>query len=196
LGLSLRAPIIGARQQDAFSIRWRLGGRLNCCGAKQFWRDGLKTATDIWTVIEPYLAAERLELDDLEVVGSGQGRVLRVVVDGDEVTIDRLADLSRGISRLLDAEPDLDDPYQLEVTSPGLERKLRRPAHYAKSVGREVVVKAKLGEEKRTIRGVITDANDTTLTVEAEDDVVVLDFEDVLTAKTVFRWEKAPKPGH
>jgi ribosome maturation factor RimP len=156
----------------------------------------LKTATDIWTVLEPYLAAERLELDDLEVVGSGQGRVLRVVVDGEGVDIDRLADLSRGISRLLDADSDLDDPYQLEVTSPGLERKLRRPAHFAKSVGREVVAKTKQGEQKRTVRGVITDANDRTFTVEADEGAVVLDFEDVLTAKTVFRWEKAPKPGH
>ena len=156
----------------------------------------MKTATDIWTVLEPYLAAERLELDDLEVVGSGQGRVLRVVVDGEGVDIDRLADVSRGISRLLDAESDLDDPYQLEVTSPGLERKLRRPAHYAKSVGREVVAKTKQGEQKRTVRGVITDANDRTFTVEADEGAEVLDFEDVLTAKTVFRWEKAPKPGH
>lgn len=156
----------------------------------------MKTATDIWTVLEPYLAAERLELDDLEVVGSGQGRVLRVVVDGEGVDIDRLADLSRGISRLLDADSDLDDPYQLEVTSPGLERKLRRPAHFAKSVGREVVAKTKQGEQKRTVRGVITDANDRTFTVEADEGAVVLDFEDVLTAKTVFRWEKAPKPGH
>ena len=49
----------------------------------------MKTATDIWTVLEPYLAAERLELDDLEVVGSGQGRVLRVVVDGEGVDIGR-----------------------------------------------------------------------------------------------------------
>ena len=156
----------------------------------------MKTATDIWTVLEPYLAAERLELDDLEVVGSGQGRVLRVVVDGEGVDIDRLADVSRGISRLLDAESGLDDPYQLEVTSPGLERKLRRPAHYAKSVGREVVAKTKQGEQKRTVRGVITDANNRTFTVEADEGALVLDFEDVLTAKTVFRWEKAPKPGH
>ena len=156
----------------------------------------MKTATDIWTVLEPYLAAESLELDDHEVVGSGQGRVLRVVVDGEGVDIDRLADVSRGISRLLEAESDLDDPYQLEVTSPGLERKLRRPAHYAKSVGREVVAKTKQGEQKRTVRGVITDANNRTFTVEADEGAVVLDFEDVLTAKTVFRWEKAPKPGH
>ena len=99
-------------------------------------------SADIWTVVEPYLAAERLELDDVELLGRGPGTLLRVVVDGEDVNIDRLADVSRGISRLLDNETELVDAYRLEVTSPGLERDLRRPSHYAKSVGREVVVKS------------------------------------------------------
>ena len=75
---------------------------------------------DIWDVVEPYLAAERLELDDLELSGQGRGRILRVTVDGDDVDVDRLANLSRGLSRLLDNETDLQDQYQLEVSSPGL----------------------------------------------------------------------------
>jgi ribosome maturation factor RimP len=56
------------------------------------------TVTDIWTVVEPYLAAERLELDDVELLGRGQGTLLRVVVDGEGVDVDRLADVSRGLS--------------------------------------------------------------------------------------------------
>ena len=150
---------------------------------------------DIWDVVEPYLAAERLELDDLELKGQGKGRILRVIVDGDDVNIDRLADLSRGLSRLLDNETDLQDRYQLEVSSPGLERKLTRPAHFAKSVGREVVVKARQGETNATFRGHMTDAGDLGFTVDSEDGVHKLSYEDVVTAKTVFRWEKAPKTG-
>jgi ribosome maturation factor RimP len=154
------------------------------------------TVADIWTVVEPYLAAERLELDDVEMLGRGPGTLLRVVVDGDGVDIDRLADVSRGLSRLLDNETDMDTAYRLEVTSPGLERNLRRSSHFAKSVGREVVVKVAAGDQKTTIRGVIAEAGDDAFTVEAEDERQVVDYEDVLTARTVFRWEKAPKPGH
>jgi ribosome maturation factor RimP len=154
------------------------------------------TVSDIWTVVEPYLAAERLELDDVELVGRGRGTLLRVVVDGEGVDIDRLADVSRGLSRLLDNETDMEASYRLEVTSPGLERDLRRPSHYAKSIGREVVVKVADGDQKTTTRGVIAEAGDDAFTVEAEDDRKVVDYEDVLTARTVFRWEKAPKPGH
>jgi len=151
---------------------------------------------EIWDLVEPYLAAERVELDDLELTGQGKGRILRVTVDGEEVTTDRLASLSRGLSRLLDNETDLEDQYQLEVSSPGLERKLRHPSHYRKSVGREVVAKVSAGESKTTIRGVLADADERSFTVDADGGQNVVSYKDVITAKTVFRWEKAPKPGH
>lgn len=151
---------------------------------------------DIWSVVEPYLAAEQLELDDLELVGRGRGRVLRVTVDGEDVGVDRLAELSRGLSRLLDDEPGLQDEYRLEVSSPGLERKLRRPSHYGKSVGREVVVKTARADQKATYRGTLTEADEVSFTVESEEGPVTVSYEDVVSAKTVFRWEKAPKPGH
>lgn len=151
---------------------------------------------DIWSVIEPYLAAERLELDDLELTGHGRGRVLRVTVDGEELGIDRLAELSRGLSRLLDNEPELQDAYQLEVSSPGLERKLLRPDHYRKSVGREVVVKTTAGDAKQTYRGTLDEADDLSFTVLTESGPREVSYDDVMSAKTVFRWEKTPKPGH
>jgi ribosome maturation factor RimP len=147
-------------------------------------------------VVEPYLAAERLELDDLEMSGRGRGRVLRVTVDGDDVDLDRLADLSRGLSRLLDTDPALQDSYRLEVSSPGLERRLRRPEHYRRSVGREVVVKATGDASNSTHRGVLTSADERDFTVESENGPVKVPYDDVISAKTVFRWEKAPKPGH
>ena len=151
---------------------------------------------DIWSVVEPYLADERLELDDLELSGRGRGRILRVTVDGEDVNVDRLAELSRGLSRLLDDEPALQDAYQLEVTSPGLERKLRRPSHFRKSLGREVVVKTTVDDHKATYRGTLTAAGDHTFTLDSDQGVAEVPYDDVVSAKTVFRWEKAPKPGH
>ena len=154
------------------------------------------TVTDIWTVVEPYLAAERLELDDVELSGTGKGRLLRVVIDGEDVNVDRLTEVSRGLSRLLDNETDLKNSYRLEVSSPGLERKLRRPAHYMKSVGREVTVKVNQRGVKTTLRGMLGKADDETFTVDIDGDSQKVSYHDVLTARTVFRWEKAPKPGH
>ena len=152
--------------------------------------------TDIWDVVEPYLAAEKLELDDLELSGRGRGRVLRVTIDGEDVDIDRLAELSRGLSRLLDDEPALQDAYRLEVSSPGLERALRRPSHFHKSIGREVVVKTLAGEENATYRGLLSDADESSLTVDTDAGRVVVAYDEVVNARTVYRWERAPKPGH
>lgn len=152
--------------------------------------------SDIWSVVEPYLAAERLELDDLELSGQGKGRILRVLVDGESVDVGRLAELSRGLSRLLDNETDLQGLYQLEVSSPGLERKLKRPSHFHKSVGREVVAKVANGEINVTLRGTIAKADEVSFTIDGDQGAQMVRYDDVITAKTVFRWEKAPKPGH
>ena len=158
----------------------------------------MATEQHIWKVVEPYLAAEKLELDDLELVGRGRALTLRVVVDGEGgLDLDRLAEVSRGLSRLLDSVPDLEGPYQLEVTSPGLERKLTRPSHYAKSIGREVIAKANAGTDvPRTIRGILVEAGEADFAIRGEGDQIekVL-YDQVSSARTVFRWERAPKPG-
>ena len=99
-------------------------------------------ADRLWAVVEPYLSAEGVELDDLEIVGKAPGVVVRVTLDAAEpLGVDQLADLSRRLSRLLDDEDPISSSYTLEVSSPGLERKLRRPRHYQKSVGRDVKIK-------------------------------------------------------
>ena len=116
-------------------------------------------ATRLWEVIEPYVAAEGIELDDLEVVGGDKASIVRVVIDADDpIDVDRIARISRGVSRLLDDTDPIPGAYTLEVSSPGLERKLRSPRHYVKSVGREVKVKTRDEVDGRRVhRGVLVD---------------------------------------
>ncbi len=182
-------------------------------------------ADRLWKVIEPYLAAEHVELDDIEVLGTAGASILRVTVDvaptdgsdavdGDEtVGVDRIARISRGISRLLDEHDPIDGSYTLEVSSPGLERKLRRPRHYEKAIGREVRVKSRAPYNgNRVHRGVLTAADEDGFTVVVpitegggdgtagvdggdEGDERTFSYEDVASARTVFVWEKS-KPGN
>jgi ribosome maturation factor RimP len=158
----------------------------------------MATVEQLWQIVEPYLAAEGLELDDLELVGRGPTRTLRVVIDGvmsdgsGMVDLDRISEVSRALSRLLDAETDIEGPYQLEVSSPGLERKLTRRPHYDKSLGREIVVKTAAG----SIRGVLIEVGEDQFSVRTEEDhPVQVAYADVVSARTVFRWDRAPKPG-
>lgn len=156
----------------------------------------MSTDESLWDITEKYLVAEHLELDDLTVLGKGKARTLKIVVDGEGLDLDRLAEVSRGLSRLLDERDDLEDPYQLEVTSPGLERALKRPAHFTKSIGREVAIKVRDESGKvSTERGSITSADETAVTVEVDDEIRRYLYEDLISARTVFRWESAPKPG-
>ncbi len=156
----------------------------------------MSVETDLWEITHEYLAAERLELDDLELVGRGRGRTLKVTIEGEGLDLDRIAEVSRGLSRLYDAESDLEGPYQLEVTSPGLERALKRPRHFEKSVGREVVIKARDEDGMvRTHRGTLVAADADAATVEVDGTGFRYPYEAVISARTVFRWEASPKPG-
>jgi ribosome maturation factor RimP len=151
------------------------------------------TAVDeLWGLVAPYLEAERLELDDLEVLGRGAGTTVRVVVDGaDGVDVERLAAVSGGISRLLDGPVGPAGPYRLEVTSPGLERRLRRPRHFEKAIGREVVVKLP-GE---SVRGILVAAGEHDFTVEAGGERRVVRYDQAPSVRTVFTVPTKPKPG-
>ncbi len=155
---------------------------------------GSDAATRIWNVVERYVAAEGVELDDLEVVGGGSGTIVRVTVDAEEsVGVDLIASMSRGISRLLDDEDPISGSYTLEVGSPGLERKLRRPSHFAKSVGREARVKVKGPKGFETLRGRIAAINGSGFEMEMNGDHRHLKFSDVQSATTIFNWSKGSK---
>lgn len=149
--------------------------------------------TDLWDKLERYLTAEGLELDDVE----WSGRVLRVLIDADDgIDVGRISETTSGVSRLLDGETGLEGPYTLEVSSPGLERKLRRPAHFIKSVGREVAIttRSDIGGST-THRGVLEAADEDACVVLVDDERRTLPMGEIASAKTVFRWERNAKPG-
>jgi len=152
----------------------------------------------LWDLLVPYLAAEGIELDDLEVRGGGGARLVRVNLDvPGGMDVEAIARASQGLSRLLDQADALPGAYTLEVGSPGLERELRRPAHFAKAVGREVVLTTRDPQAgSRRHRGVLDEVTDETVTLRLAEGTRCIPFGQVAQARTVFRWEKAPKPGH
>lgn len=140
--------------------------------------------------------ASRLGLSLYDVVQPGG--TLRVVIDRPGgVDVDTLAEASREISRALDEADPIAGSYTLEVSSPGLERSLRTPEHFAGAVGERV--KVKLGPEapgERRIEGVLLAADDSSLTIAAEHGEMTLPLSDVSSARTVFVWDpKAKSPG-
>lgn len=124
---------------------------------------------------------------------------LRIMLDRPGgVDVDTLTDASRRISHAMDADGSFASTSLLEVSSPGLERKLRTPDHYAGAVGELVKVKLRPGVDgDRRLDGTLTEASETSITVTPSDGSPARSvlLADVTSAHTVFVWQAAPKPG-
>ena len=133
-----------------------------------------------------------VELLDVEY----EGGVLRLVIDHpDGVGMEAIAGVTREVSRALDHEDPISGAYTLEVSSPGLERPLKRPAHFARAVGSEVSVKTVPGTEgDRRLSGVLAESDDDGIVVRSADGTERrLRHDEVLKANTVFTWVPEPK---
>jgi ribosome maturation factor RimP len=132
------------------------------------------------------------ELVDVESAGG----VLRVTVEGDGgPDLDDLAEMSRVISAWLDERADLAPVgrYELEVSSPGIERRLRRPAHFSKAIGSRVAIRTVASTPgARRVEGALTRADEDSVTVVddsgAEHRIV---YAAIDRAHTVFDWRAA-----
>jgi ribosome maturation factor RimP len=151
-------------------------------------------AERVTAVVAPVVDALELQLYDVE----HQGTAVRVLVDRPGgVDLDTITEATRRISRALDDADPIEGRYTLEVSSPGLERPLRTPAHFAGAVGTTVNVKTRPGTEgERRVAGVIEDADDAGVTIRLDGgDTRGLRYEEIERARTVFAWGPAPRPG-
>jgi ribosome maturation factor RimP len=152
-------------------------------------------ADRISEIVAPIVTTAGLELYDVEQAGEA----VRVLVNGPEGSIDlgELAELSRTISLALDLEDPVPGNYTLEVSSPGLERQLRRADHFASAIGELITVRTTPGADgRRRLRGALIALGDDCITIEDPDaGAVELRLDEVESARTVFEWGPAPKPG-
>jgi ribosome maturation factor RimP len=111
-------------------------------------------------LLEPRVNALGYELVDLDF-RSGNGGLLRLFIDKDPaVTLDDCQFVSQQIGDLLDVENPIASDYVLEVSSPGLDRRLRTVAHFAAAIGSEIKVELKRGiDGRRRFRGQLTAAD-------------------------------------
>jgi ribosome maturation factor RimP len=140
-------------------------------------------------VVEPLLARQSLTLYDVEQSGSS----LRITVDAPGgVDLEAIAHATRLISVALDEHDPFPSKYTLEVSSPGLERPLRTPAHFAGAVGTTVSVKTNARVEgERRLKGTLVASDDEGITIGEH----TLRYDEIEKARTVFEWGPAPKPG-
>lgn len=150
---------------------------------------------------ESSLGSQGLELLDVEV----KDGLLRLTLDSESpLDLDRVAVASTLISRLIDDSVEFEElwrgPFNLEVSSPGLERTLRTKSHFERFKGSKVIIKTKPQVSgPRRISGVLLGVSEDVITIALEDATLGVPLEqtirisDIERARTVFEWG-SPKP--
>ncbi|MAK23754.1 MAG: ribosome maturation factor RimP [Acidimicrobiaceae bacterium] len=148
----------------------------------------------MFSLIEPVVEASGHQLYDIQ----HNGGTLAVLVDcGDGIGIEQLAQLSRSVSKVLDEHDPIPGRYTLEVSTPGVERRLRNESHFSGAIGEIVNVRTTPEPDgRRRVVGTLVSVEGDTLTIDdANTGVTQIHLTQIEKARTVFEWGPAPKPG-
>nr|WP_296533529.1 ribosome maturation factor RimP [uncultured Actinomyces sp.] len=136
-------------------------------------------------LLAPVVAASGLELDSVTRTRSDAMPLLRVVVEApigaDGIDSDTLADVSRAVSKALDAADPIDGEYLLEVSTPGAERELTKVGHWMRQIGRLVRIKLRAGGY---VSGSVIDAGETSATIDVDGEATTIDYQDMRKARS------------
>ncbi len=125
-------------------------------------------------MVEPIVEAECMELIEVEYQREARGWTLRLYLDHEKgISIADCTRISRQVSDLLDVEDFIPNAYTLEVTSPGINRPIRRHKDFKKYIGHEVHIKTKepYGNRKN-FRGHLVELTDDTVVVKCKDETM------------------------
>jgi ribosome maturation factor RimP len=144
--------------------------------------------------LSPVVSARGLDLVDVEVSGSQ----VTVFVDREGgVGLDELGEATKDVSSALDDLDPMPGRYTLTVSSPGLERRLRTPAHFARAVGETVTARVDAGTaDVRRLTGTLVSADDSGCTLAGPDlpgGEVRIGYDRIERARTVFEWGPEPR---
>ena len=138
------------------------------------------------TQISKIIEANGAALYDTEIVTEFDETIFRVLVTKvGGVKLDLCATISHELSPFLDVHPPMSQAYRLEVSSPGIERKLTKPTHYKNAVGEKVKLKLGAGDK---LNGVLKSADHDGIVVETKSGDESYTYGELNTCKTYFDW--------
>ncbi|MDD3222160.1 MAG: ribosome maturation factor RimP [Clostridia bacterium] len=141
------------------------------------------------TLIQPLIDENNFELVDVEWVKEGANWYLRVYIDKEGgIGVNDCVLISRAFEEILDSEDYISENYIFEVSSPGLDRPLKKEKDFARSIGKDVEIKLyKPLDKKKEYSGVLTAYDENTITIEQEDEsTVVFNRSDVALIRLAF----------
>ena len=141
-------------------------------------------------LIKPTLEGNGIELVDVEYKKTGKIWVLRVFIDKNQgVTVHDCQELSREIEDLIEIHELIDDHYVLEVSSPGLDRPLKKAADFLRNKGKRIQIKTYSPiNNKKEIVGTVRDFSKNTLFLEEQKDILKISLTDIAQAKLIIEF--------
>lgn len=142
------------------------------------------------SLIEPIIESIGYSLYDLLYVKEGKDYYLRVVIDKPEgIDLNDCEKVNDAITDILDEADYIKDMYFLEVSSPGIERVLRKDKHFIGQIGNEIYLKLfKSVSGKKEIQGILKEYSSESLTLDFDGDLIKIDNKDIANAKTIYNW--------
>ena len=138
-------------------------------------------------LIKPVVEAMGCELWGIEQLSMGRYSTVKIYIDSERgVNIDDCAKVSRQVSSLLDVEDPLSGEYTLEVSSPGLSRRLFKLDHYTAFIGSEVRIRLKRSYEgQRKYTGQLRGVEGDEIILGHQDEEILIPFEEIERANVV-----------
>ena len=130
------------------------------------------------------------ELYDVIYEKEGKDYYLRIFIDKENgISINDCEYVNNNINNILDEANYIKDAYYLEVSSPGLERVLRKDKHFISQIGKEIYIKLySQVEKKKELIGILEDYNDNEIIINKNNKSIKLDKKNIAIAKTVFNF--------
>ncbi len=150
-------------------------------------RRGQVLSDEIEALLAPVVARLGYELIDIEFESRGGRSTLRLFIDGENgITLDDCAEASNAVSGVLDVEDPVPGEYLLEVSSPGLDRPLRRPSHYERFAGELAKVVMQKGfQGRRRLKGRLSGIEDETVLLDVDGETHRLPLDKIESARLV-----------
>lgn len=130
------------------------------------------------------------DLYDIEYAKEGKDYFLRIFIDKPEgIDLNDCEKVNDAINDLLDEANYIQEQYFLEVSSPGIERILRKDKHFNDNIGNEVHIKLfKAIDKKKELNGILKEYDNDFITVEIENKEISIERKNIALIKTVYEW--------
>lgn len=131
------------------------------------------------------------ELYDIQYIKEGKDYYLRIYIDSKKgIDLEDCEKVSNEVSTILDKNDFIKEQYFLEISSPGIERILRKDKHLKDNIGEEVEVSLfKPIDKQKSIVGVLKDFDADTIEIEVENNILKIDRKNISLIKIKYNWE-------